>query len=137
MESLTWIAVVMAAINTIDSIVTKVLNATQKMKEDANKTALALKTAELSATAAEVKTKMNQTASEIATVKMVAKENSDRDIECQKELAALKSSLESKDSSIQTLHNGINSRIASVEASVVSIAASLPPTQLPPIQLVK
>ena len=123
MESLTWIAVVITAINTIDSITTKVLNALQKMKEDANKTALALRTAEIAAATAKVETKVNQTVSDIATVKT-------QHMACQEELSSVKTELASIKSSAEAVHKEQSSRISEVSNQVVAVAAAIPPTQL-------
>ena len=126
MESLTWIAVAMAGLNLVDSIVTKILNFLAKSREEANRLQLAMQQTQIAVQSAKVEVKTNQNASDIATARMETKECQDSHKECRDELANVKAQLDAS----KVLHESQESRITSVERSVVKVAAALPATQL-------
>src|ERR1700723_584933 len=130
MESMTWIAVAMAAINMVDSIVTKFLTFFQKRQEEENRKLLALQQSVMEVKTGKIEVKTNQNASDIATARMETQSCKEAHDDCKRELAELKAEAAARAAAAKDVHEVINSRVSSVEQSVVAVAAAIPPTSI-------
>lgn len=125
MESMTWIAVVMSAIAMIDSITTKLLSFFSNDREKQRALALALKTAEMDKRVTKQEDVTGRVSEEVRQWQIAHSQCNEQLVTIREQLAAARAE-----------HTSTESRVASVEKSIVTVAAALPAILPPPsIQL--